>query len=48
MHARQGAAAALLFTAGMSPKPKKQETQVMKKAPIDTIFNQGEPNPYTK
>nr|WP_239406354.1 cupin domain-containing protein [Elusimicrobium sp. An273] len=42
------AAAALLCTAGMSPKPKKQETQVMKKAPIDTIFNQGEPNPYGK
>lgn len=42
-----GAAAAFLFAAGMSPKPK-QENQTMKKAPIDTIFMQGEPNPYGK
>lgn len=42
-----GAAAAFLFAAGMSPKPK-QENQTMKKAPIDTIFTQGEPNPYGK
>lgn len=36
--------AAVLLTAAMSAKPNKENS--MKKAPIDTIFAQGEPNPY--
>ncbi len=42
------AAAAALFAAGMSPRPEKKEYSHMKKAPIDTIFAQGEPNPYSR
>lgn len=41
-------AAAFLFTAAMSPKTPQKEQPLMQKAPIDTIFPQGEPNPYSK
>lgn len=40
------AAAALLSAAGLAQGKLKEEKNDMKKAPIDTIFAQGEVNPY--
>ncbi len=40
-------AVAILLAGAMSPKPHPKENS-MQKAPIDTVFAQGEPNPYGK
>ena len=41
-------AAALLLAAGLAPGKLKEEKTMTEKSPIDTIFAQGEVNPYSK